>query len=79
MVKTDGENPVIATIMHPDGTKLEVRRDDRGPLKPFIAAMWDAAGHDHDKMITLLAENPVMSTLFTIDSPEVQEVMSNDS
>ena len=44
-------------------------------LAPFLGALWEQAQHDAAKMGELLSSNPLLSSAFEMDSPEVQEVM----
>jgi len=46
-------------------------------LVPFLAPLWEQAGHDADKMAELLANNPLLSSAFTMDSQEVKDVMGS--
>ena len=50
---------------------------ERAKMVPFLEAIWKQAGKDSAKMAELLASNPVLKPYFTMDSPEVQEVMGN--
>jgi len=49
----------------------------KAALVPFLAPLWEQAGHDADKMGELLASNPLLSSAFEMDSPEVQDVMGS--
>ncbi len=49
---------------------------DRAVAAQFLGPLWAQAGKDPDKMADLLKSMPMVSQFFTIDSPEVQEVMS---
>jgi len=49
----------------------------KAALVPFLAPLWEQAGHDQDKMAELLGVNPLLSSAFTMDSPEVQAVMGS--
>jgi len=49
----------------------------KAALVPFLAPLWEQAGHDRDKMAELLGVNPLLSSAFEMDSPEVQEIVSN--
>jgi len=48
----------------------------KAALVPFLAPLWEQAGHDAAKMGELLASNPLLSSAFEMDSPEVQAVMN---
>ena len=50
---------------------------DRAKLAPFLEVIWKQAGGDSAKMAELLADNPVLSPYFTVDSPEVLAVMGS--
>jgi len=45
-------------------------------LLPFIPPLWEQAQHDVNKMAELLATNPLLNQHFTMDSPEVQEIVN---
>ena len=49
----------------------------KAALVPFLAPLWEQAGHDQGKMAELLGVNPLLSSAFTMDSPEVQAVMGS--
>lgn len=49
----------------------------KAALVPFLAPLWEQAGHDTAKMGKLLASNPLLSSAFEMDSPEVQAVMGS--
>jgi len=49
----------------------------KAALVPFLAPLWEQAGHDADKMAELLANNPLLSSAFTMDSQEVKDVMGS--
>ena len=49
----------------------------KAALAPFLAPLWEQAGHDAAKMTELLGVNPLLSSAFTMDSQEVKDVMGS--
>ena len=49
----------------------------KAALVPFLAPLWEQAGHDAAKMTELLGVNPLLSSAFTMDSQEVKDVMGS--
>lgn len=65
-----------------DEPEAEQKQDNgqdaaKAALVPFLAPLWEQAGHDAAKMGELLANNPLLSSAFEMDSPEVQAVMGS--
>jgi len=64
-----------------DEPAAEVQDDgqdaDKAKMVPFVASLWEQAGKDAAKMAELLADNPLLSTMFTMDSEEVLAVMGS--
>jgi len=52
------------------------RDAEKAALIPFVKPLWEQAQHDPSKMAELLAANPLLSMYFTMDSPEVQQIVS---
>jgi len=48
---------------------------DTEALAKFLPIIWERASYDRDKMVALLADQPVLGAYFHIDSPEVVAVM----
>ena len=55
-----------------DGQDME-----KAKLVPFVQSLWEQAGKEAAKMAELLADNPLLSKYFTMDSPEVLAVMGS--
>jgi len=51
------------------------RDAEKAALLPFIPPLWEQSGHDVSKMAEALAKNPLLNMHFTMDSPEVKEIV----
>jgi len=49
---------------------------DRATLADFLPSLWQQSGHDEAKFLKLIADNPLLASEFTVDSPEVTEAMA---
>jgi len=60
----------------PAETEDNGRDAEKAALLPFIPPLWEQGQHDPSKMAELLAANPLLSMYFTMDSPEVQQIVN---
>ena len=51
------------------------RDAEKAALLPFIPPLWEQSQHEPGKMAEALAKNPLLSMHFTMDSPEVKEIV----
>lgn len=59
---TNGGNPTAAN-------------PERETAKKFLPALWKVAGHDEAKFAALLANTPTIAKWFTMESPEVRDLL----
>lgn len=73
-----GGSPVADLPFMPDDVKKEspVQDPQRASMAAFLPALWVQSGQDIIKMAGLLKDNPMIGAHFTVESPEVREVMN---
>jgi len=66
----------------PPGTPPEnpaMKDPNYDTFKAFLPTLWNQANHNLTKMNELLQANPMVGSLFSVDSPEVQELVAQSS